>query len=68
MFWLCWVFIAVCGLSLAAVSRDYSSFSKRASCGGFSCASPRAQALGLQSLQHKGLVALRHVEFSQTRD
>ena len=25
LFWLCWVFVAVCRLSLVAVSRDYSS-------------------------------------------
>ena len=25
LFWLCWVFIAVCGLSLVVVSRGYSS-------------------------------------------
>ena len=24
MYWLCWVFVAVCGLSLVAVSRGYS--------------------------------------------
>ena len=23
-FWLCWVFVAACGLSLVAVRRDYS--------------------------------------------
>ena len=23
-FWLCWAFVAACGLSLAAVRRDYS--------------------------------------------
>ena len=27
-FWLCWVFIAACRLSLAAVSRDYSLLGK----------------------------------------
>ena len=31
-FWLCWVFIAVCGLSLVEVSRVYSSLQ----CAGFS--------------------------------
>ena len=25
LFWLCWVFVAVCALSLVAASRDYSS-------------------------------------------
>ena len=31
-FWLCWVFVAVCGLSLVAVSGGYSSLR----CAGFS--------------------------------
>ena len=31
-FWLCWVFVAVCGLSLAAATRGYSSLR----CAGFS--------------------------------
>ena len=31
-FWLCWVFVAVCGLSLVAASRGYSSLW----CAGFS--------------------------------
>ena len=31
-FWLCWVFVAVCGLSLVAASRGYSSLR----CTGFS--------------------------------
>ena len=31
-FWLCWVFVALCGLSLAAVSGGYSSLR----CAGFS--------------------------------
>ena len=48
-FWLRWVFIAARGLSLVAVSRDYS------------CC--RTQALGcwLQWLWHMGLVALQQV-------
>ena len=36
--WLNWVFIAACGLSLAAESRAWSSCGAQAShCGGFSC-------------------------------
>ena len=47
-FWLCWVFIAVHGLSLVAVSGGYSSCGVRAShCSGFSCC--RAQALGARA-------------------
>ena len=43
-FWLLWVLLAACGLSLAVMSRGYSSCSVRAShCGDFSCC--RAQAL-----------------------
>ena len=42
-FWLLWVFVAACGLSLASVSKGYSLLASR--CGGFSCC--RAQALGL---------------------
>ena len=29
MFWLCWVFIAVCGLSLVVASRGYSLVAAR---------------------------------------
>ena len=44
-FWLYWVFIAACGLSLVVANRRYSSFGVKAShCGGFFCC--RAQALG----------------------
>ena len=42
-FWLHWVFIAVCGLSLVVASRSYSSLQ----CVGFSCC--RAWALGTQA-------------------
>ena len=88
-FWLCWVFIAVRGLSLVAASGGYSSlrctgFSLRWllllwSTGsrrmGFSSCSMRAQQLWLtgsraqaQQLWRTGLVALRHVGSSRTRD
>ena len=50
IFWLCWVFIAVLGLSLAVVSRGYASCSVRASHGSdFSCC--RAWALGHVGLE-----------------
>ena len=48
--WLCWVFIAACGPSLAAVSRELisSCAARAAGCGGFCCGG--AQALGTQVL------------------
>ena len=70
-FWLCWIFIAVCGCSLAAswgLLFAFSSCSTRAShCSGFSCfrALSRAQA---QQLWQMGLVATWHVGSSRTRD
>ena len=46
-FWLRWVFIAACGLSLAAWSRGYPSLRVWDShCTGFSCG---ARALGAQA-------------------
>ena len=72
-FWLRWVFVAACGLSLVAVSRGYSSLQ----CAGFSLrwllllqstgsrlAGSRAQA---QYLGRTSLVAPRHVGSSRTR-
>ena len=47
-FWLCWVFVAVCGLSLVAASGGYSCCGAWAShCGSFSCCG--AQALGARA-------------------
>ena len=47
-FWLCWVFVAVCGLSLVAASGTTLHCCVRAShCGGFSCCG--AQALGARA-------------------
>ena len=68
-FWLHWVFVALCQLSLVVVSGGCSSFGAQASyCSGFS--SCGAQALGaqasvvtvcwLQKLQHIGSVLLVH--------
>ena len=45
-FWLHWVFIALCSISLVAVSRSYSCSVGAPHCGGFSCG---AWALGLQA-------------------
>ena len=46
-FWLLWVFIAVCRLSLLVVSGGNSSCSARAHCDGFSCCG--ARGLGRQA-------------------
>ena len=67
--WLHWVFIAVHALSLAVVSRGYSMLQ----CTGFYCrgVSCAVQALGTQAsvaVAHGLLVALPHVDSSQTRD
>ena len=43
-FWLCWVFLALRGFSLVAVSGDYSQGAGAPHCDGFSCC--RARALG----------------------
>ena len=64
-FWLCWVFLAVCGLSLVGVSLvavDRLLFVMASCC--------KAQALGMraQKLWCTGLVAPWHVGFSQTSD
>ena len=45
-FWLHWVFIAACGLSLVAASGGYSLL-RASHCGGFSCCG--ARALGTQA-------------------
>ena len=65
---LYWVFVAVRGLSLVAVSGGYSSLR----CTGFSLrwlllVEHGLQACGLQQLWRTGLVALQHVGSSRTR-
>ena len=76
-FWLRWVFVAACGLSLVAVSHGYSSLrctgfslqwllslrSTGSRCAGFSSCSTWAQ-----QLWRMGLVTPRHVGSSRTRD
>ena len=55
LFWLRWVFIAACGLSLVAASRGWLLFSCGAGashCSGFFCC--RAQALGHTSFSSCG--------------
>ena len=60
-FWLCWVFVAACGLSLVVASGATLRCGAQAShCGGFSCCRARA-------LERTGLVAPRHVGSSRTR-
>ena len=59
-FWLCWVFVAVCGLSLVVASGHYSSLQRA----GFSLQwhLPRApEHVGFSSCAQKGLGALRHL-------
>ena len=68
MFWLCWVFVSVRGLSLVAASGGHSS----SRCAGLSLvaslvAEHRLQARRLSQLWLTGLVAPRHVGSSQTR-
>ena len=46
-FWLCWVFVAVCGLSLVVLSRGYSS------CGAWA-ASAVVSLVAEWSLEHLG--------------
>ena len=59
-FWLCWVFVAACGLSLVAASGGYSSLR----CVGSSLLwllllqSTGPRVCGLQQLQHAGLVVV----------
>ena len=68
--WLLWIFIALWGLSLVVAIRGYSSLW----CMGFSLqwllllGSMSSRAHWLQLLWHMGLVALRHMGSSWTRD
>ena len=59
-FWLCWVFVAACGLSLVAVSRGYSSLQ----CAGLSLQSRAlgtwALAVEAHGLSSCGSLALEH--------
>ena len=55
LFWLCWVFVATCGLSLVAASGGYSlvEVSRASHCDGFSCC--RAQAPGCLGFNSCGM-------------
>ena len=51
-FWLCWVFVNALGLSLVAVSGDYSLCGERAShCSGFSLRSMGSRHAGFSKTQ-----------------
>ena len=69
-FWLLWVFIAVRGLSLVAVSEGLLCCGARAShCGGFSCCGARALGTWASVVAARGLSscstwALEHLGFS----
>ena len=54
-FWLCWVFVATCRLSLVAASGGYSlvEVSRASHCDGFSCC--RAQAPGCLGFNSCGM-------------
>ena len=68
--WLCWVSVAMEGLFLVAVSRGHSLVAVLGllTAGASFAAEHRLSARGLLQLWHTGLLALRHVESSQTRD
>ena len=66
-FWLCWVFTAVCRLSLAAVSEGYS-LAEMCRLLIAVVSLEKTQALELQELWLTGLVAPPCVGPSRTRD
>ena len=70
-FWLHWVFLAVCGLSLVAVKRGYSLVAMHGAshCSGFCCWRAQSQGcVGFSSCRHMSLVAPWHMESFQTMD
>ena len=69
IFWLHWVCIAVCRLSLVAARGATLGCGAWAShCHGFSCCRVRALGTQAQWLHCTGLVARRHVQSSWTRN
>ena len=55
-FWLCWVFVAACGLSLVVASGGYSLCGVRAShCSGFFCCGARALGMWASVVVARGL-------------
>ena len=54
-FWLCWVFVAACRLSLVVASRGYSSLRCVAYCRGFSCCGARALGAWASVVVARGL-------------
>ena len=80
LFWLCWIFVAVLGLSLVAESGGYSGCGAQAYCGGFSCwwvwalgawasvvAAPGLWSNGSEVVEH-GLGCSEALGFSWIRD
>ena len=68
-FWLQWVLVAVCRLSPVVARGAYSSWQVQGShCGRFSYCGARALGTQVQTPWCTGLVALRHLDSSQTRD
>ena len=64
LFWLCWAFIAVCGLSLVVVSGGRGGYSQRL-CTGLSFVWPLVagrglSAHGLQQLYPAGSIVVAH--------
>ena len=69
IFWLLWVFVAVLGLPLAAMSRDYSSLGSSASlCGGSSCCGSWALDHGISSCGTRAYLLCGIVGSSQLSD
>ena len=55
-FWLHWVFVTACGLSLVAASGGYASCGAPSShCGGFSCCGARALGARVSVVVARGL-------------
>ena len=67
-FWLLWVFVAVCGLSLAALSGGYSLVGVHGLIAVVSLIAEPGSRVRAQQLWCMGLVALGHVGSSRIRD
>ena len=67
-FWLHWIFVAACRLSLESGGLLSNCSVQASHCGGFSLQSMGSRACRLQQLQLPGVVAPWHVESSQIMD
>ena len=67
-FWLCWVFVAACGLSPVVAGATLRCSWQASHCGGFFCCRARALQCRLSRCGARGLVASQHVGSSRTRD